>query len=145
MSNSMLIITHHVYLTREQRYSLSKEKIEIVGVSSPIWIKNNQWSKDSSHEVFSRYIIQFTTEPERNTIQIMNDGYLITLTNPMPSHLLDIKDGGSMSLILTHRNVYTDILPPCPVVHFLQIEDISFLEKTIAIKDNHADLIQTLK
>jgi hypothetical protein len=141
----MLIITHHVYLTREQRYSLSKEKIEIVGVSSPIWIKNNQWSKDSSHEVFSRYIIQFTTEPERNTIQIMNDGYLITLTNPMPSHLLDIKDGGSMSLILTHRNVYTDILPPCPVVHFLQIEDISFLEKTIAIKDNHADLIQTLK
>lgn len=75
----------------------------------------------------------------------MNDGYLITLTNSMPSHLLDVKDGGSMSLILTHRNVYTDILPPCPVVHFLEIEDMSFLEKTIAIKDNHADLIQTLK
>lgn len=145
MLKSALIVTHHVYLTREQRYSL-KEKIDVVGISSPVWVdKNGQWNKEPPHEVFSRYIIQFSNQPEKNTIQIMNDGYLITLTSSMPTHLLDIKDGGSMSLILTHRNVYTDMLPPCPVVHFLQIEDMSVLETTMAIKDNHVNLTQTLK
>lgn len=134
MSKSALIVTHHIFLNREQRYALQNpnESVVVTGVSSPVWITDGKWESDVAHEVFCKYQVRFSPKPDKNTVRIMTDGYLITLTEEMPTNLKDQNDEGSECLMLTHRNVLTHNEELLPVLHCIEIEDINHCIKTIA-------------
>jgi hypothetical protein len=134
MSQSALIVTHHVFLTREQRYALQNpnESIVVTGVSSPVWVKDGKWETDVAHEVFSKYQIRTTDKEDKHTVRILYDNYLVTLTGSMQRSLKDFTDGGTETLMLTHRNALDHNGEKLPILHCLEIEDISRLEKTIS-------------
>lgn len=133
MAKSALIITHHIYLTKEQRYLISQPDtmVEVTGISSPVFVEQGKWLTKTAHEVFCNYKIAFSAKPEKNTIRMQKDGYLVTLTGNMPSYLLDVKDGGSMCLMLTHRNFIKKGEKSTTVIHCLSIEDMDVLLKTM--------------
>jgi hypothetical protein len=134
MATTALIVTHHIYLTQEERYKLSQPGavVEVMGVSSPVWVKKGKWVTETAHEVFCNYEIVYSDQPEKNTVRVRDDGYLITLTDTMPSHLLNVNDNGSMCLMLTHRNYIKKEGKSATAIHCLVIEDISVLKKTLA-------------
>lgn len=133
MSKSAILFTHHIFLTKEQRYGLLKpaNNIEIMGICSIAFIENGVWKNNASDEIFTKYSIVFDAKPEQNTVKLTNGSFIVTLTGEMPNHLLDIKDGGSECLMMTHRNVVEKDGKTIPVVHFIEIEDISLLINSI--------------
>jgi hypothetical protein len=133
MAKTALIVTHHLFLTREQRYALqtSNSPIDLVGISSPIWVNNGKWESDVNHEVFCKYQIVHSDKPDKQTVRITSDGYIITLTGTMNSNLKDIEDDGSTCLMLTHRNIVIAEGQQLPVLHCVEIEDMSHCEKTL--------------
>lgn len=134
MAKSALIVTHHVYLTREQRYALQHDNASIVvtGVSSPIWVSDGKWESEVAHEVFCKYQLRNSPEPDKNTVRIMTDGYLMSFTGSMVKNLKDMKDEGSECLMLTHRNILNHNGGQLPILHCIEIEDIAHCVKTLA-------------
>ena len=117
-----LIISHYLYLNREQRYLLheNKEPIEVHGISVPVWFQKGNTSEPAK-EVFCKYRI--TNETTTKSITATNCGYLINLPQmiefkpgkvseqmqiifnnnlPTSEKLLDIADGGSEWLEFRH-------------------------------------------
>jgi hypothetical protein len=133
MAAPILTISHFVFLTREQRYALQvkETEIEVVGSSSPVWIHEGRHITRLAEEVFAKYTFRHCPEPEENTITIAPGGFMVKLSPHMPIHLTDVADGGSLSLIITHKNVmeYQDKM--LPIVHFLNVEDMEVLESTL--------------
>lgn len=72
-----LAILHKIYLTKEERYSLvNKEKIEIIGVSIPVWFYKGNTSEPAL-EVFCKYII--TNDEKDYPISTHKQGYQINI------------------------------------------------------------------
>lgn len=73
----ILSISHHLYLTRDERYSLIEGKtVNIVGVSVPVWIKDQGISTEPAVEVFCNYEL---TNSKRAPISFKKDGYRINV------------------------------------------------------------------
>jgi hypothetical protein len=73
----MLIISHNIALTREERYKLvNKEKIEVIGASVPVWHYKGDTSEPAV-EVFGKYYI--SNEDGRSNVKGVKDGYLVNL------------------------------------------------------------------
>jgi hypothetical protein len=70
-----LTISHHVFLTQEQRYSLHNgEDLVVIGVSVPVWYRNKKTS-EPANEIFCKYRLK---NPRKDVpIQILSDGYEI--------------------------------------------------------------------
>jgi hypothetical protein len=80
-----LTIQHNIVLTRDQRYALHEGiELVVVGVSVPVWFKENITSEPGK-EIFCRYYLK---NPKKDVpIQIMKNGYEITLPNRPGQHL----------------------------------------------------------
>jgi hypothetical protein len=133
MAAPILTITHYLFLTREQRYALSvpETEIEVIGCCTPVWIQNGVHLSKIAEEIFAKYRIRHCPEPEKQTINSMDEGFLIRLSPDMPKFLLDCCDNGQQRLCLTHKNIITIDDKVAPVVHFLTMEDIQVLEETL--------------
>lgn len=72
-----LTISHYVYLTRDQRYSLHEgSEIYVTGTSVPVWYVNKITSEPAK-EVFCKY--HLINNHKDVPVQILEDGYLIHL------------------------------------------------------------------
>jgi hypothetical protein len=54
-----LVITHHIFLTKKQRYSLvNGESISVIGISLPVWFDGQSgYTTEPAVEVFCKYKI----------------------------------------------------------------------------------------
>lgn len=117
----ILCVSHNIFLTRDQIYDLYNQKtpIEVVGVSTPVWYYNKKETSEPAREVFCKYVIKCENKNFQKNIEILPEGYEITLfkeslsskvqtkikkyfkikspnkNTPSIKSLLDIKDGGS--------------------------------------------------
>jgi hypothetical protein len=72
-----LTVSHHIYLTTEQRSALlNGEQVETTGVSVPVWFYQGNTSEPAT-EVFCKYVL--TTERENYPITPTDVGYRINL------------------------------------------------------------------
>lgn len=75
----VLIISHNIFLTREERYALvGGDVIEVVGISLPVWFSSEHTSKPAE-EIFCKYEIQNNLKEKPGTIKCMGGGYSINL------------------------------------------------------------------
>lgn len=74
---SMLILSHNIYLTRQERYALiEQETIDVVGVCLPVWF-TIKYLTAPTEEVFCKYSIS-NFGPEQD-IKVVGGGYQINL------------------------------------------------------------------
>lgn len=72
-------ISHHLYLTREQRYQLiNGEDVTVTGVSTPVWFFHGNTS-EPAEEVFCEYILTNRNDLDYKSIQFRNCGYKINM------------------------------------------------------------------
>ena len=73
-----LMISHLIFLTREERYALiDRETIEVIGVNVPTWIANRDDS-NAAQEIFCRYVL---TNHDKDNIRVLvsSEGYHVNL------------------------------------------------------------------
>ena len=163
MKNKIILsVSHHIYLSKDERYSLhNEESIEVVGVNSPVWFYKGSTS-EPAEEVFCKYILQNKkNDPDIHTTE---EGYIINLpriTNddifeisdevwrgmsenerhkwyeknetPINSkRLLDLKDGGGGYMSWRQDNQIYKNNKVLYIKHFIEIKDISILENSLA-------------
>ena len=81
----VLSISHHIYLTAEERYNLhDRKEIETTGASLPIWFYRGTTSEPGA-EVFCRYILRNEQE-EESIISNAEGGYEINLPQLPKGH-----------------------------------------------------------
>lgn len=145
-----LIISHNIYLNREQRYALhERTPQDAVGISIPVWFHKGNTSEPAK-EIFCKY--QITNDSSIKAVVPTNDGYIINI----PQHikfksnsiseevrdflnqnistsekLLDLKDGGSEWLDfrsfgkISHNEIIYN------VIHFIEIKPMESLLSTL--------------
>ena len=143
-----LIVSHHIYLTRDERYSLHNGKsIEVVGVSIPVWFSRGNTS-EPAQEVFCKY--KLTNDIIDKILNPIQDGYSInlpqkielldgekeTLDNleielPNSKNLLDLKDGGIEKIEFSQNDKIQQNGREFKVIHFVEIKPIEVLLETI--------------
>lgn len=77
----LLIITHNIFLTKDDRYDLANgTSIEAVGVSLPVWFDPKGKTSEPAQEIFCNYVLVNPINPnEHIPVQQTDNGYLITL------------------------------------------------------------------
>ena len=117
----ILSISHHVYLTKEQRYALIEEgKVDTVGVSVPVWIKNNGMSTEPAVEVFCNY--ELTNVIQKSPIHFRANGYVINMPQK-PETEKDtprLSDEIWRSFTQDERQEYYASLPNTPCANWLR-------------------------
>lgn len=133
MTPPIMVMTHYIFLSREQRYALivPESEIEIVGMCTPVWVHNGKHISKVSEEIFAKYRIRHCPTPEEQTINLMDGGFLVRLSPNLPGLLLDYQDEGIEHLNITHNNSVKVKDKISPIVHFLHIEDARVLEETL--------------
>lgn len=151
-----LVISHYIYLNREQRYKLfDGENIETFGVSVPVWFDKGTTSEPAK-EVFCRYLVKNVKNHE--AIKTLKDGYEINIpqsVRPLAKFeeqedysinskkkisnyfdrslkLLDPEDGGAEWLEFKQYATMKHKRKKVEVVHSVEIKDIRILENTLS-------------
>lgn len=146
-----LIISHHIYLNREQRLDLHKRlPQDAIGVSVPVWFQKGNTS-EPAQEIFCKY--QITNDFSVKAIIPTEDGYVINIpqkvvfkTNGLSEKvqdfingnistsdkLLDVKDGGSESIEFRHFGKITIDEKTYSVIHFVEIKTEKTLFDTLS-------------
>jgi len=147
--NSILCVSHNVFLTREQRYDIYEGKqIEVVGVSVPVWFYDKSETSEPAIEVFCKYIIANDDKNQSKGIDVTDDGYKIYMAGegdnilstkiikffkkkkdyiPCSKLLLDIKDGGAEWI---NFKVY-EISDYINIIHSIEIQKIENLNESL--------------
>ena len=144
--NSILCVSHNIFLTREQRYDIYRgEKVEVVGVSVPVWFYNKVEVSGPSSEIFCKYIIANDDINQSKGIEITEKGYEIYLSSgegsmskikkffkkrdyiPFSKLLIDVKDGGAEWI---NFKVY-DISDKVTTIHSIEIQKIETLNESL--------------
>jgi len=131
-----LIISHSIYLSKQERYDLALEKkpIDIIGVSLPVWFKKGSTS-EPAEEIFCHY--RLTNQNPDYAIKSLNDGYQINIPN-IPGenlsakNLLDIKDDGCAWLAFKQYNKVRRDRRNYAVLHCVEIKPIETLNETLS-------------
>lgn len=75
--SQILVVSHHIHLTQEQRYELHERNIiETIGVTIPIWHSTGITSEPGT-EIFCKYIL--TNEPAVSRVYCNKNKYEINL------------------------------------------------------------------
>lgn len=146
-------VLHKIFLTKEERYALHQgHAVRVMGISVPTWFIGDKTS-DPSQEIFCEYTIVNNKAGSRPVTPAAK-GYTIFLPQthetmpkvvnpfqgtaseervrpPTSFNLLDMKDGGCESI---NFKQYTRLKLKGELVnllHFVDIEDTSVLDKTI--------------
>ena len=137
----MLFVSHHLYLTREERYAVDRgEEVEVIGSSVPVWYFKEKTS-EPANEIFAKYKIIIG---ENKKVEINQDR---TWTLEIPKKiknekfepervltskdLLDIKDGGVGEInfkILSKIQRKTRFIN---VFHTVNVSDINKLTESL--------------
>ena len=156
-----IAISHHIYLSREDRYSLFKgNTIEVIGVSVPVWFLKGTTSEPAI-EVFCKYTL--TNSEEDYPVTAFIKGYKINLPqvpaiissrpnnweemtmaeqdkwskeHPYPSlpiDLLDAKDGGIGCLRFKKYSKIKENEKRLNTIHAVEIYPIEKLINSLAI------------
>lgn len=123
MIEKELIIGHHIFLTKEQRYILQNinSKITVLGASLPIWHKGNK-TNEPIEEYFCKY--QIINKRNQECIICNQKGYEIYIPEGgLCMNLLDPKDGGCKFLFFQATIKQNDL----NTVHQVTISDIDDL------------------
>jgi len=153
-----LVINHQIYLTREQRNLLLKEKtpIQVVGVSVPVWFDKGK-TNEPAHEVFCQYTI--TNEPQEMVIAALPVGYRINLPQPKPQpevefrsildeeqekplnpmKLGDPDDGGGGWFKFKQMQTIKDKGRTLNVLHYVELKDFEYLYDSLTEKRSIAE------
>jgi hypothetical protein len=123
----MLYISHSIYLLPEERNLLSKVRTSIhtVGFSVP---SNTKDLKTPLTEVFVKYIISTESTKRYPQIELIPEGYKITLDDL--DDFTQVKEEENPSLFMTMKNAITKDGVVYPVRHQISIKDVSALERT---------------
>lgn len=143
-----LLISHYIYLTKEQRYSLHQgQKLETTGISIPVWFYKGSTSEPAK-ELFCHY--ELTNDSSNRPIEILNNGYNINMPQKpdletekgiiktvfinfdTAERLLDVKDGGVEWLEFQEYTKIDLDGYEHNVIHFVEIKCIELLEKTLS-------------
>ena len=82
----ILTISHHLHLTREERYALHDgQKIKVIGVSIPVWVDQGLTS-EPAQEVFCVY--ELCPQGNEKLVNPIQNGYRIILP-PKPNYMLE--------------------------------------------------------
>lgn len=117
-------ISHHVYLDREQRYKLiNRENVSAMGVSVPVWVKNNGASTEPAIEVMCNYDLY--NNEDKKPIRFKANGYEITLPKPseVDANLPGISNEIWRLFTDQERRDYYEGLPDTPNIN--RLRDIS--------------------
>lgn len=161
MSNIILTISHNIFLTRDERYSLHEgEDLEVLGVSVPVWVYDGGTTEPAS-EIFCKYKllnrerkVSIKTNPTCYEISIPKTSkvsptgmpqslwnnlsleekqmWKYTESNLNLGTLLDITDGGSEFLVFKQYNKSRKRGLSINLIHFVEIKDISELVENIS-------------
>lgn len=126
-----ITIAHNIFLNSFERYGLREENVEIdtVGICLPVWV-NGSSTSEPAEEVYCRYRLRNYSPPEADAVSVQKDGFCISLGDKNSWHgLLDMKDGGSRSIYLSHQSTMTNNEVQMLVIHYINIQDISVLTK----------------
>lgn len=146
---STLIISHYIYLTKEERYNAHNgETIETTGVSIPVWF-NKGTTSEPARELFCKYKI--TNENINKAITPTQEGYVINLPQKVEldeipeeikeavgkqlvssKDLLDIEDGGKELLEFKQLNKIKYKKELFNLIHFVEIKPKEILLKTLS-------------
>lgn len=156
-----LVISHNLFLTKEQRYKwYDGEDLETVGVSVPVWIDGSKTSEPAP-EIFTKY--QLKSDGDKIVLRAKRKYYEINvpkivvcekpkipefLWSLLPQReqnklheltsglslktLLDLKDGGSACLAFKTSAKITKNKKKVNATHFIEIKDMSELLDTLA-------------
>lgn len=149
----ILIISHDVFLSKEERYDLYNGKeIEVVGVSVPVWVDEGKTSEPAV-EVFCKYY--FFNKQEQIAIQPVKTGYNIVIPKtaisqelpanlspqevevlynevlPCVRDLLEIKDGGKAWIAFRQLNRLKEGDKITDILHYVEIKPIEYLLDSI--------------
>jgi len=134
-----LIVSHNIFLTREQSYKLvDGNALEVVGVNVPVWIYKNKISEPAV-EVFSKYKIG--TEANKLSIKEKGKIYEINIPKSQTStpegivslrDLLDIKDRGGEWLAFKQYHTVKQGKKTINVIHFVEIKRMEDLTQTLS-------------
>lgn len=84
----ILTISHHLYLTREERYALHEgKKIKVIGVNIPVWADQGLTS-EPAQEVFCLYDLH--PNGNEKLVSPTKEGYRIILP-PKKNHMIATK------------------------------------------------------
>lgn len=158
-SQTVLCVSHNLWLTREQRYALHRNnEVKVIGVSCPVWFDKGKTSEPAS-EIFCQY--RLNTGNQLRIKQTLN-GYDVLITNnskptDLPEFLwemlserekettimelnknfvgskslLDIKDGGSEWFAFKQYNKTVRQNVPIDVIHFVELKDMETLMESL--------------
>jgi len=129
-----LIVSHYIYLNREQRYGLHEGKPqEVVGVAIPVWFNKGNTSEPAA-EVFCRY----TLSNDRQGVHIHKneEGFKINLPNLQELNGVDVPVDSMLKKTIQQRLGTSDML--------LDLDDggqeaceFKFYEKLLIGSENH--------
>lgn len=129
-----LTIAHNIFLTREERYKLADDEpttIEVIGYNVPVWT-NGSKSSEPAEEIFCKYYITNKKNPE--AVKSSKNSYTIFLNSTTDRKaLVDLKDKGRESLMMTYQKKTAPKGIAFFTVHFVSINDIEVLKKSIDI------------
>jgi hypothetical protein len=132
-----LTVSHHLYLTKEQRYELNQGKeIKTVGVCVPVWFQKGNTS-EPAQEIFCKYKIYnpktgANIKQDDEGFDIEGEGKIaIQKKIGTSENLLDYKDGGESKcdFKLYQKLLINDSLHH--LVHFIEIKPIEILLDTM--------------
>lgn len=132
-----VIVSHNIYLTRDQRYKLhNREVIDVIGINVPVAIKGNSTTEPAC-EIFTHYKLKNELQFNKNLVKHNKMNYEINLPqNPLYSEvseaLLDIRDKGSESLYFALKQRSKIGNKSFLFVHLVDIKSIEFLNQTLA-------------
>lgn len=121
------VISHNIFLTKEQRIGLQDESaiVETMGSCIPVRVRHAT-TNEPANEIFCMYRIAHS-EPKQ--IIQEDQGWIIYLPDVRP--LINIKDGGSEFLAIVYHDIVTINDTSYPVLHQIAISDWSCLERSI--------------
>lgn len=137
MKKQTLLISHYLYLTRDQRYSLfNGEKLEIIGVNIPVWFYGGR-TDEPAEEIFCKYIL--SNDENDFSIREHDEGFEINLPQvnmkntkkALSQSLLDVKDGGCEEIFFKEETKIEIDGKNYKVLNYVEIKPIEILMATM--------------
>lgn len=130
-----LTISHHIFLTKNERYKLTNgESIEVIGITIPVWFMKGNTSEPAK-EIFCKYNI--CNNGNEESIFATKQGFQLNLPividgQNTEKQLLDFKDGGAECLFYREFNKVNKPIQ-YDIVHYIQIMPLEIMEQTLSI------------
>jgi hypothetical protein len=128
---AFLTIAHNLFLTKEERYMMKNplSEVETVGICLPVWV-NGPVTSEPAEEVFCKYKLRNFASPGIDAVHMNQDGFVLSLGGKsLWESILDVKDGGSGSIYLSHQSKLVNNEIEMLVIHYINIQDMTVLTK----------------